>query len=217
MPADLRDFIASIDIAKAVGQKRLAAALFHNFMMGLQESPLKNRKNIKMVDAGMGITNLPFQPVDGLNGRRKADLYIIVDMSEEVDDAIDLRRIARYMGEKKLKFPVVPAGALEKQVVTVLMDDKDPDVPVVVYLPRIKDESVWQQYKVKPEFGQYKADLETFTLAECLEKSQGQGCTTFNLQYKPDVARKVARLAQFNMVVSMAEIKQALNQIIDRK
>lgn len=219
IPAEMKNIIEKIDVAKAVGQKRVAAALFANFMVGLQAGVLKNKKNIKLADAGLGITGgLPFQPVSGVDGRRKTDVYIIVDMSEDVTNAQDLRRIEQFMHNNSMKFPAVPQQSnLENQMITIIQDIQDAHAPVVIYLPRTKDQLAWNIYKSQPEFEEYRSDLEEFSMQTCFAKEKGQDCTTFNLQYKEDVARKVARLAQFNMQASMHQIRHAINALIDRR
>jgi hypothetical protein len=218
MAAQVRAIVGDIFFHKEVGQARIASADFHNFMMGMSSSAIKNKKLMLMADAGLGITGgLPFQPVSGKDGRRKADIYIIIDISEDVNQASDLKKIADYMAVHKLKFPQIKNyKELGHAMVSVFSDPNDAAVPTVIYMPRIKEQAVWDKYKSDPAYAQYNG-LEKFSMDSCIKKMQAKGCTALNLQYDVETARGVSQQGAFNMQASMDTIKRAINDCIDRK
>ncbi len=216
MVAEVRAIVD--DVPKEVGQTRVASADFHNFTMGMNKSVLKNKKIMLMADAGLGVTGgLPFQPVSGKDGRRKADIYIIIDISEDITHAPDLKKIAHYMKTHNLKFPSIATyQGLDRTTVSVFSDPKNSSVPTVIYMPRNKEQLIWDKYKTNPAYAMYK-ELEQFSMDVCIKKQQAKGCTSLNLQYELDLARGVSQLGAFNMQASMDVIKQAINECIDRK
>jgi len=204
-------------IPKEVGQTRIASADFNNFTMGMSQSIIKNNKIMQMADAGLGVTGgLPFQPVSGVGGRRKADIYIIIDMSEDIENGKDLQKIAQYMTLHGLKFPRIASyQGLERTMISVFNDPTDKDVPTVIYMPRTKEQAVWEKYKMNPAYLQYNS-LETFSMEACITKEKAD-CTSTNLQYDLELARNLVQLGAFNMQASMEAIKKAINECIDRK
>lgn len=167
-------------------------------------------KTKKFVDAGLDF-NLPVSPVSGLSSERKADVMIICDASAGTIGN-ELRKTVDYMKKHSLPFPEIDFENIDKKTISIFKDKKNPNIPVVIYLPRISDQQLWENNKSNPLFAHYK--LSGFDL----EYETNNGCAeTIHFQYTPENAQKVIEQAEFNMRVNEAKIIKALNFAIERK
>lgn len=200
-------------LPKEVGEARVASADFLNFTAGISGSPIKNNRIMKMADGGLGISNLPIQPVSGDYNRRKPDMYIFVDVSETTNDASEMRKVTDYMRAQGHKFPdITTFKGIDRKSINVF-ESNDPTVPTVIYMPRYKELTVWEEHKNKPTFRRYKSFLEDFDIDRCVKQ---EGCASFDLQYTRETALKVQKLGEFNVHASIDTIKQAINNKINR-
>ena len=198
------------------GQKRvsLSWAEVFNFTKGIPASPIKDKKIIKLVDAGIEF-NLPYPPISGeRSAERKADVIIFLDYSGDIKSSSELKKCEDYARNKGLKFPPINYTGLAEKAVSIFKDENDPAVPVVIYLPLIKDRVLWQKYRDKLGFEQFQKYLDTFDPVQCEEKDF---CSTFNFQYKPKQAERLSAQTEFNLKASMDKIIEILNWAVDRK
>jgi cytosolic phospholipase A2 len=198
-----------------IAQQRIAASSYYNFMAGIAQSPLRNQKTLKLSDAGLGPTGgLPYAPVSGEHNRRKPDVIIVIDVSENITDAKDLKKMEEFAKNKKLPFPPVSNYVgLDKKTMSVFRDTKNSQVPIIIYMPRVKDLETWKNYRDHPHFVQYKSYLEAFDMNKCIE----DGCGTFDLMYKETTALQVQKLGEFNLRASIDKIKAIINDLIEKK
>ncbi len=197
--------------------KRVFWAEVNNFMKGIANIPhayvrLDTRDTLKLVDAGITF-NLPYPPISGERPERKADVIIFLDASAGVLPN-ELKKVENYARKHGLKFPVIDYTDVEKKTCAVFKDEKDPEVPVVIYMPRISDAQLWQQHKSTSELSQY-SNIENFNLETCTNQA-GQVCNTINFEYNEQQAQQVMNQTEFNMVVNKDTIVEALNWVIDR-
>jgi phospholipase A2 len=198
--------------------KRIFWAEVNNFMKGVPNIPnaysdLATRDTLKLVDAGLTF-NLPYPPVSGERPERKADVLIMLDASAGVIPA-ELKKVEQYARRHNLKFPVIDYTDLNKKTFAVFKDEKDPSVPVVIYMPRITDAQLWQEHKIKPEMSAYN-NIEGFNLEACTNQN-GQVCNTLNFEYTEKQAQQVMNQTEFNMIVNKDKIIEVLNWVIDRQ
>ncbi|HEB41417.1 MAG TPA: hypothetical protein ENI08_00165 [Candidatus Dependentiae bacterium] len=167
-----------------------------------------------MVDAGIEF-NLPYPPISGeRSAERKADVIIFLDYSGDIKSSSELKKCEDYARNKGLKFPPINYTGLAEKAVSIFKDENDPAVPVVIYLPLIKDRVLWQKYRDKLGFEQFQKYLDTFDPVQCEEKDF---CSTFNFQYKPKQAERLSAQTEFNLKASMDKIIEILNWAVDRK
>lgn len=197
-----------------LGHKRItkswAEAL--NFSVGLSNSPVRERKVLKLVDAGAfpGF-NLPYPPISGERPERQADVMIFLDASAD-DLALRMKQVEQYARAKNLKFPQINYDGIDKRAISIFKNEQDPTVPVVIYMPRIKDDAVWKENKSGfPEFAQL---LENFDVEKCIAK---EFCRTLNFEYEPHESSQLSALTEFNMRASRASIENAINWVIDKR
>ena len=200
-------------IIKRVGDERVFPARTFNFCYGMKDNPLTDQWYIQLSDAGIDF-NLPYPPISGERPERKADIIIFMDASAG-DPLEELRKVEKYAQRKKLKFPVIDYTDLNKKVIGVFKDEKDPEVPVVIYMMRIQDNELWKKNRILPGYKMYQPYLDTFMLEECLQK--GNPCNTFNFNYTPEQALSLTSLGEFNVRVSIETILDAIKGAIERK
>src|SRR5438445_781743 len=101
---------------------------------------------------------------------------------------------------------------IKKKTISNFKDEKDSSKPVVIYLPRISDEKLWEENRLKPEFAEY--NLSGFDLD--YETNKGF-CETQHFQYTLEHSSLVMNQTKFNMLVNKDAIIKEINSWIDRK
>jgi hypothetical protein len=198
--------------------KRVFWTEVNNYMKGIPNisnaySNLATRDTLKLVDAGLTF-NLPYPPISGERAERKADVIFMLDASAGTIPA-ELKKVEQYARRHNLKFPVIDYTDLDKKTFTVFKDEKNPEVPVVIYMPRISDAQLWQDNKTKSEFAAYNS-IESFNLDACTN-ADGQVCNTLNFEYTESQAQQVMNQTEFNMIANKDKIVEVLNWVIDRQ
>jgi hypothetical protein len=188
-------------------------AEIYNFMYGMPGKELASRETIKFVDAGVDF-NLPYPPVSGERPERKADIMIFLDFSEG-SLLYSMKKTEAYAKRKGLKFPKIDYTNLETKAMSIFMDKSDPEVPVVIYFPRVSEAGLWEKNKSKSEFNKYSS-LEGFDFTNCTNTMMGL-CSTPRFQYSSQNADKLIDQMEFNMMVHKDEIIKAINWVVDHR
>lgn len=182
-------------LASFIGDMRLFPSMLSNFTYLYESSPIPSDKTISLVDAGIDF-NLPFPPL--LRQARNIDIIIVYDASANVAGAADLRSAELYAHRKGLKFPPINYDAVDKTHVSVFKDVDDPNTPVIVYFPRIKNTNY----------------SPTFDPDHCVEFDY---CNTFNFTYKPEEAKLLCGFAEFTIKEHAAVVKQVIEDVLIHK
>ncbi len=169
------------DIQKLAIEKRLSVAKVPNFAKDVSKSMVKDEQ-LRLVDAGIAF-NLPIPPAL----ERKADMLILFDASESVKMAPELQVAEQYIRARGYKFPSLIFDGIEKRPATIFVDEKDKQVPVVVYMPNTDPTG-----KLNTSFD----------------------VTKFN--YSPAEFNMLSGVTESNMKASKELIKKALIDLIER-
>ncbi len=200
----LEDTLTSLD-----SQRLDFYAKVPNYAYKLNHTKKEEPKIKSFVDAGTHF-NLPIPPVSGLCKERKADVMIICDASAgEIGN--ELRKAAEYMAKNNLPFPKINFENIDKKTISVFKE-KDPTVPVVVYLPRISDQKLWNQHKSNSEYTHY--NLTEFDLDY---ETNHRFAQTIHFQYAPENAQKIMDQTEFNMRINETKIIKAIEFAVNRK
>lgn len=159
------------------------------------------------VDAGTDF-NLPIPPISGLNPERKANIMIICDAS--AGTLTELEKAAEYMERHHLPFPKIDLTDIDKTTVRVFKEE-DPNVPIVIYFPRISDPQLWQAHQDNPKYARY--NLSGFNLDHETNNGFAQ---TIHFDYTQENAQKVINQIKFNVMVNKKVIIDAIKYGIDR-
>ena len=118
--------------------KKIFPAQVTNFTYGMQNSPIKNVKQISIVDGGYSC-NLPIQPL--LQPERKVDIIIILDNTSAklMPPAFSLKQAEDEAKRKNQKFPPIDYQKAASQNFSVFKDQNDPTCPTIIYIPLKKD------------------------------------------------------------------------------
>ena len=179
-------------------EQRMSPASIHNFLRGIQGPPkygnidFSNITDFTLVDAGIAF-NLPFPPL--LRAERKTDIIIALDASSTIKNAPALKGAEKFAKNNGLKFPKIDYTNLEKKTISVFKDENDPETPVIIYLPLLKN------VNYSTNFNPQKAKF----------------CGTFNFLYTPSQLNKLSGLTKFNILEAKDTIKTAILDTIKRK
>jgi phospholipase A2 len=195
-------------ILNQIGDKRITKSEEFNFTAGMPKSPLRDQKYMVFVDAGFA-SGIPYPAVSGERPERNPDILIFCEMSENVatintdiaNATSELRVSERYAKTHKLKFPPIPT--VLPQAITIYKDETDPSVPVVIWMPFMRDELKWNQ------FGAHDArfaGIANFDISQCVKSF----CPSANFTYTPMQAEQVMTLSQFCMHACTNEIREAV-------
>lgn len=186
------------------GDDRPISAEFLNFVAGIKDAHFNTLPILHMVDAGLNC-NLPYSPISGQRALRKADIIIFVDASAgTIGD--ELRKVENFAREHQLPFPVIDYSSLQIHAVSIFKNENDPDVPVVIYIPRVLDQALLQDHK--NDMADLYNILHNFDIEKCVAQ---ESCNTFNFQYSPQEARKLTGLGEFNMLMARDAIMHAVS------
>jgi len=198
-------------LIESIGKKRLACAQDFNFTAGLSSSPVSHLPTLKLADAGVDF-NLPLPPL--LRAERAVDVIIMLDASEDIKGGSQLPDAFDYARRKGINMPQFDYSDIEQRACTIFKNEQDPRVPVIIYLPRIKDHGLWHRFKGQPDFKQYVQYLQRFDPEKCVESSYAD---TMNFSYKEWQVRQLSALTEFNIRASKELIVDALNWVIEKR
>ena len=188
-------------------KRQIAASAYKNFTFGMPISEISDQTNIQMVDAGLAF-NLPYPPVSGEYGNRKADIIIFVDASaDQAHKGSALESAAEYATSHNLPFPDLNRDERNPENLTRLENtnfkgridtafrifmSKNSLAPLIIYIRFAKDV---RDQETAPNF------VET-----CFRES----CNTFNFIYPEQVARAVINMLKNNVVLNADYIRNAI-------
>jgi len=188
-------------------QRQIAAAAYKNFTFEMPISEITNQTNMQMVDAGLAF-NLPYPPVSGEYGNRKADIIIFVDASaDQAHKGSALESSAEYATSHNLPFPYLNRDERNPENLTrlentnfkeridtacrIFMSD-DIAAPLVIYIRFAKD----------------TGDRET--PANFVETCFDGPCNTFNFVYPKNIAKAVINMMKNNVYLNRDYIRNAI-------
>ena len=200
-------------LSKFGGKRLIHGATLYNMIFGMDNRSICKQKNLYACDAGIDF-NLGYPAVSGQHLKRKADVIVFVDASTTLVNSPDLKRIERYAQKYNLPFPKIDYTDINKKSVSVFKDEQNKTAPVVIYLPRIKDEKKWNAFKNDSHFLDHKEYLDEFDPEKCVWNNFGK---TAKFMYTKNQAKTWYLLADFNMKASKPEILEAINWAIDNK
>ncbi|MCX5925111.1 MAG: hypothetical protein NT124_02340 [Candidatus Dependentiae bacterium] len=186
-------------------------ATVHNFMAGMPESPLRYEKEIRLVDGGIDF-NLPYPLVSNKNKHRKADIIILLDYSGNISDLSALKGCEKYAQDNGLLFPPIDYTDITTRAITVFKDDTNLAVPIIMYMPLVKDQAVWQKQKADPAYAAFVPLLDSFDPVTC---EQAGFCKTQNFAYQADQSVRLTGQTEFNFKASASIIKKVIVDWVD--
>ena len=188
----LQSLILELLGGPGTGSDRLFEARVANFAYRMPYNFSAFKEELTFVDSGFSC-NIPLPAL--LGKRRGIDVIIVADASSEIETGSELRRTIAYAHRKKLPLPTIDVDATAKNHVQVY--DDNPDAPIIIYLPYIKNDG-------------YDANFDP--QAESIDGF----CTSSSMAYTEQQSRQVIGLAKHNAKVCMPAIKEAIALAITR-
>lgn len=177
-----------------IGRQRLLPAKVYNFTYGMVQLPRGQQEMMTLIDAGVHF-NLPLPPL--LRKERAVDIVVVFDLSGNIKGGGELKKTQDYFAKKNIKLPPIDYQHIDTQICSIFRDETDPTVPVIIYLPRIKND----------RYGSFDPDKD------CLKSF----CDTFNFKYNATHVEKLSGLTEFNIKESKDTIIQVIKQVVERK
>jgi hypothetical protein len=197
---------------KNFGDLRVSVARINNFVYNIPGVTTEGLDQVKLADGGLAF-NLPYPPISGERPERKADIIIFLDASGGIIGD-ELKGAENYAHARGLKFPKIDYTDIGKKAISIFKDEKDKEVPVVIYLPKVKDEVLLEYSKDKAGLSWLVDYLKDFD-AECAGFLSGD-CATLKFQYSEFQARQLGALAEFNIRASKDTIVDTIKWWIDK-
>jgi phospholipase A2 len=178
-----------------LGDIRLFPAILANFTFQHEKSPIKDERELVLIDAGIDF-NLPLPPL--LRDSRKVDIIIIYYASASINGAPELYRAERYARRKGIKFPKINYEGIDQKTINVFSDPNDPETPIIVYFPRIKNELYCTEFD--PEI--------------CIAQNY---CNTYNFAYTKEQVLQLCGLAEFTIKQNHHIVQDIIKDVLVRK
>lgn len=175
------------------------SAKVSNYTYKINNSPIKDDVNIQLRDAGLHF-NIPLPPL--LRKERAIDIIFVFDASSNISTNPGGEIIAANNWANKHNVSLPNFSKIEglgKESITVI--DSDPQAPIIVYMPMIKDKAL-----------KYTGAVENFNLEACLK----QDCSTFNFGYSQDQFEGLTSLTEQNIILNEEKIKDAIEKARQR-
>ncbi len=150
LPAKVKGFLEKVMAFSKFEKQRLWPAKIKNPVLGVKGSPLRNIKNIKLVDAGEGL-DFPVPPLV----RRDSSIIILYEANGRVSTyARSLLKVKKWAGENGLAFPELVVNEKDKtdveikaelkdkikqNSVLIFEDLSDSKVPTIIYFALLKN------------------------------------------------------------------------------
>ncbi len=182
----LRNALTSGAEELEIGRFRIAAAKVFNWTYGMRPLPRAQQELISLIDGGISY-NLPLEALM----RRKVNIIVVLDYSSAAFVGEELKKAEAELRTRGFAFPPIDYASVENKIVSVFKDPKNPDAPVIIYLPLVKN----------PNF----PGLDPKT---CLDS----WCGTFSLSYPEDKSNLLMGLAKRNMEDALPVIKDEIKQ-----
>lgn len=178
-----------------LGEMRLFPSILSNFTFNYINSPIIDQPHIALVDAGIDF-NLPLPPL--LRAARAMDIIVIYDASADIQGAPELLRAENYARQRNLKFPPINYEIADKQTISIFCDEQDRSVPIIIYLPRIKNHHYSTEFD--PEI--------------CVGEAY---CNTYNFTYKPEESAMLMGFAKHAIKQHAEDIKSVIKNLLISK
>ncbi len=120
---------------------RISPPQVHNFMYNVKGNSFNQQRYLEPLDAGLDI-KVPFPPLL----RRNIDIYIVCDASSDRtygNGEHSLSQTKRYAKKHGYQFPAFNEDNIRTKPISLIIDQKNPTAPIIIYLPSSSDASMF--------------------------------------------------------------------------
>lgn len=185
------------DIKRYIEEENYGAATIPNITHTMANQPLRESPYISLVDGGFdeiegNRLNIAITPL--LRKDRDLDVIIIGDSSAILEGAPALRAAEKRAKVLGVKFPKITYEGIDKKPISIFIDENDPSVPIIVYMPAIAN----------PAYSDFNPITALYT-------------HTLNFTYTPEQAQTLMGLTEFNITQAAPAIREVVSKALDRK
>lgn len=208
----LSDVLKTLVYETGAGKVRGTWGELNNYVYDIDGNPLSHQATLKLADAGIGGM---LNPVFATYREKTPDLIIIFDIAG-VSVGGQIAVLQKYAQNYGFSFPQIKYSdqALRSNAVTVIRDASKPEIPTIIYMPRIKDQELITKYKDDTTFAPLINLISDFDVDKCAVSGY---CKTTNLHYTPEQVDQLSALMEFNVKASSGIIKKAISDCIEQK
>jgi len=196
-----------------LGDIRFAWARVPNFVYKMKGVLHNKYKDLKLVDAGLNFNNPVFATYRKPPYGDAPDIIFMFDTGMFLGYD-NIKKVVDYAKSEGLKFPEIKHFDVGKQIMFVFKDDKNLDVPVVVYMPRINGINLVKLDTHKPWYDYYMEILDGLDLTKEVDSGFAH---TRRFKYTRENAEKVIAAAEFNLLAVTEKIKDIMKERISAK
>lgn len=204
----------------SIGTERPVDAVINNFAFGISDSPLVNKESIQLVDAGFG-PQIPLLPVYRKSVQHASpDIVFAFDFSPGPDEHGE--KIINGLMEDAESYGIrlpIPFNAIDEskrlwgvKALTVFKNQEyDVRVPVLCYMPQVKDDELIKKYK---DDARYVAYMHKLAPLDWNKEATSGYASTARLAYTKTHADSVVTLTKFNMLSQIEVIRNTMKERI---
>ena len=210
--ASMKQVVAQV-VAGDIGNTRLAWAEVFNYAYKLKQSPFSQYRDLKLADGGVDFNNPIFATYRKPPYGQAPDVVFVFDSGSTVN-IDDLKIAEQYAQKHNLKFPKIDREDVDQRALTVFEDPSDPEMPLVIYMPRVVNQELLERYAFDPVLADYVARLKSFDVEEEIATGFAH---TINFKYTKEQAELIADLAEFNVRACEDDIRELLQKRVEAK
>ncbi len=215
--AAIKQNIANVALNTEAGDIRLAWAEVFNYVYKLKQSSFNQYQDLKLADGGVYFNNPIFATYRKPPYGQAPDVVFVFD-SGAVINLDDLTIAAEYAQENNLKFPEIDdlgyLDDLDQRALTVFENSSDLEVPLVIYMPRVVDQTLLRKYMYDPVLSDLADKLKNFDIEDAIANGFAG---TFSFDYTMKEAELLAGLAEFNVRACEDQIRDLLQKRVEAK
>lgn len=192
----------------------IKGTIIPNFMYGFLPAGNQSEKRfIRLIDPNVekSALNFSYQPLSMSVGGRSIDVMIFLDASRFLEQGSNLRKVELYAREKGDKFPPIDYTDIDKKSMSVFIDQNDPTVPIVIYIPRIVDLSITNSSICSKELCD---EIKNINFENEVENGAYR---TVNFSYSKKQAELLCTLAEYAVYTNEQLLLKTLSQSVKRK
>ncbi|MCX5921717.1 MAG: hypothetical protein NTX86_00070 [Candidatus Dependentiae bacterium] len=187
-----------------IGHKRVTTAQVNNFTRGMQGSVLKHNTVMHLCDTAEAFS-LPYAPVSGDRTDRQSDILLFLDTS--ADMPLGLHQAEHYARDKGLKFPRIDYVDIEKKMITIFKDEHDAAVPLVIYMPLVCNQEIFEILQHDPMWEHNKQLFDHFDAHNFIQQKFSK---SLNTRYAQEDVQQLSALAEGLIYINKHAILEAI-------
>lgn len=216
LASSIKKVLGRLIYSTDIGDVRITWARIPNFVYKMDGIAHCDKRELQLVDAGLDLNNPVFSCYRRPQHASAPDIIFVFDAGTAIKFH-ELEMMASYAKRKGLKFPKIKEFDPLKKVISVFKDDNDPEVPTIVYMPRINGLNFIDRREYKNIDKYYLKLLDGFDMEKATSLEEGGFAATYNFKYDKNQAETLVAMTEFNIISVVKKIKKIMREKIELK